>query len=214
MKQFVVIGLGSFGFNLAEALSEEGHDVLAIDVSERKIEAIKETVTHAVVVDATDRKGLSELIGDVDVVIIGLDSIEASTLALLHLRDSGIKTIIVKAMSDDHAKILKATGATEVIYPEKDVAFKLAKRLSTPNLIEHIPLTPEYSIVEITPPDNFIGKTLGELQLRKEHDIIVIAVKDVLSNTFSLIPGALSKIEPNSALIIIGRKSDIEKLEF
>jgi trk system potassium uptake protein TrkA len=91
------------------------------------------------------------LIGDVDVVIIGLDGIEASMFVLVHLRDSGIKNIIVKAMNDDHARILKATGATEVTYPEKDVALKLANYLSTPPLIEHIPLTPESTVVEITP---------------------------------------------------------------
>lgn len=214
MKQFVVIGLGSFGFNLATALAKDGHEVLAIDSDERNIEAIKDRVTHAVMADATDKKVLSEFVStDADAVIVGLaENMEASTLVTLYLRDLRMKGIIVKALSDDHAKVLKAVGATEIVYPEKDVALRLAERLSTPNLIEHLPLTPEYSIVEITPPEPFLGKTLRELQLRKEFGVIVIAVKDVLSNTFHLIPDTDYEIKPNSALVIIGRAENIDKL--
>jgi trk system potassium uptake protein TrkA len=214
MKQFVVIGLGSFGFNLATALAKDGHEVLVIDSDERNIEAIKDRVTHAVMADATDKKVLSEFVStDADAVIVGLaENMEASTLVTLYLRDLGMKEVIVKALSDDHAKVLKAVGATEIVYPEKDVALRLAERLSTPNLIEHLPLTPEYSIVEITPPESFLGKTLRELQLRKEFGVIVIAVKDVLSNTFHLIPDTDFEIKPNSALVIIGRSENIDKL--
>ena len=215
MKQFIVIGLGSFGYNLAESLAAMGHEVLVMDKEEKKIESIKESVTHAVCADATDKKILEKFVNsDADAVIVGLDEgIESSTLAILYLRDMGIENIIVKTLSDDHAKILKAIGATEIIYPEKDVAIRLAERLSTPNLIEHLPLTPEYSIVEITPPENFIGKTLRELELRKKYGFIVIAVKDVLTNTFYLIPGADFKIRENAALMIMGKKEDIERLE-
>jgi trk system potassium uptake protein TrkA len=193
-----------------------GHEVLAIDQEERKIESIKENVTHAVCADATDKKILEKFVNtDADAVIIGLnEGMESSTLVSLYLKDMGIKNVIVKALSDDHAKILKAIGATEIIYPEKDVAIRLAERLSTPNLIEHLPLTPEYSIVEITPPESFVGKTLRELELRKKYGFIVIAVKDMLTDTFYLIPGADFKIRENAALMIMGKKKDIERLEF
>lgn len=215
MKQFVVIGLGRFGMNLAAALAEAGHEVLVIDEDKKKIEAIKEKVTHAVIADATDKQVISEFVtADVDTVVVGVnESMEASTLATLYLKEMGVKEVIVKATSDDHAKILKALGATEIIYPEKDVALRLAERLSTPNLIEHLPLTPEYSIVEITPPEDFLGKTLRSLELRKEYGIVVIAVKDMLTNTFHLIPGGEYEIRADTALIIIGKKSDIEKLD-
>lgn len=214
MKQFVIIGLGSFGLNLAAILSQEGHEVLALDVDEKKIDTIKERVTLAVVADAADKNILTKFVSkEADAVIVGMDSMEASVLATLYLRDLGVKEIIVKAMSDDHAKVLKAVGATEIVYPEKDVAIRLADRLSTPNLIEHLPLTPEYSIVEITPPDTFLGKTLKELQLRKEFDIIVIAAKDVLSNRFQLIPDADFEVKPNSVLMVIGKKKDIDRLK-
>lgn len=214
MKQFVIIGLGSFGLNLAAILSQEGHEVLALDVDEKKVDTIKERVTLAVVADAADKNILTKFVSkDADAVIVGMDNMEASVLATLYLRDLGVKEIIVKAMSDDHAKVLKAVGATEIVYPEKDVAIRLADRLSTPNLIEHLPLTPEYSIVEITPPDTFLGKTLKELQLRKEFGIIVIAAKDVLSNRFQLIPDADFEVKPNSVLMVIGKKKDIDRLK-
>jgi trk system potassium uptake protein TrkA len=214
MKQFVVIGLGSFGSNLAVTLSKDGHDVLTVDVNEKKVEAIKKNVTHAVVADASDKRVLAELVSpDADAAIIGLNSMEASVLATLYLKDLGVNKIIVKAMNDDHAKVLKAVGATEIVYPEKDVAYRLADRLSTPNLIEHLPLTPEYTIVEIKPPPNFLGKTLKGLQVRKKYSIVVIAVKDMLSNTSHLIPGADFEIKKHHVLLVIGKTDDIDKLK-
>lgn len=213
MRQFVVVGLGNFGFNLAVELAGLGHQVLVIDSSSEKIELIKDQVTQAVVADVRNREALTEIVRkDVDAVIVGLgDSMEASTLAVLYLKDSGVKKIIAKAMNDDHGKVLKSLGANEIIFPEKDTAISLAKWLTYPNLIEHIPLSPEYSILEIAAPDVYIGKTLGELQLRSKYGIEVIAIKEVLSEKFHLIPGANVKIMPDSALIIIGRESDINK---
>ena len=216
MGQFVVIGLGNFGFNVASALSKLGHQVLAIDLRSKKVEKIGDIVTQAVVADTRDKEVLSEyMTDDVDAVIVGIgDNIEASTLTVLYLKDLKVKRIIAKAMSDDHGEILRLIGATEVIYPEKDEATRLAERLSIPNLIEHIPLAPEYSIVEIASPDSFIGKTLGELQLRRKYNIEIIAIKNVLLNTFDLIPGAGFKILADTALVIIGKKSEISKLKF
>lgn len=213
MGQFIVVGLGNFGFNLAVELAELRHQVQVIDSSSEKIELIKNKVTQAVVADVRNREALIEIVRkDVDAVIVGLgDSMEASTLAVLYLKDSGVKKIIAKAMNEDHGKVLKSLGATEVIFPEKDIAIRLAKWLTYPNLIEHIPLSPEYSILEIAAPDVYIGKTLGELQLRSKYGIEVIAIKEVLSDKFHLIPGGNVKITPDSALIIIGRESDINK---
>ncbi|MGB9595012.1 MAG: TrkA C-terminal domain-containing protein, partial [Candidatus Poribacteria bacterium] len=125
-----------------------------------------------------------------------------------------VKRIIAKAMSEEHGKILRAIGVTDIIYPEKDVAIRLAKELTDPNLIEHIPLAPEYSIATIVSPDKFIGKTLKELQLRNKYNVEVIAVKDVLSDTFYLVPDANFKIPHDSALLIIGEKSYVDKLRF
>lgn len=216
MKQYVVIGIGSFGLNLAVTLSELGNEVLVIDMNKKKIDQIKDKVAHAVIADATDKDVLNEFVKDsVDAVIVGLgDNMEANILTTLHLKDLGVKRIIAKAMSEDHGKILRAIGVTDIVYPEKDVAIRLAKELTDPNLIEHIPLAPEYSIATIASPDKFVGKTLKELQLRNKYNVEVIAVKDVLSDAFHLIPDSNFKIPHDSALLIIGEKTNIDKLRF
>jgi len=216
MKQYIVIGAGNFGANLAITLCEQGSQVLVIDQNKKKIDQIKDKVTHAVIADATDKDVLEELVkGSVDAVIVGLgDNMEANILTTLHLRDMKVKRIIAKAISEEHGKILRAIGVTDVVFPEKDVAIRMAKELIDPNLIEHIPLAPEYSIATIASPDKFVGKTLKELQLRNKYNVEVIAIKDVLSDAFYMVPGADFKIPPDSALLVIGEKVSIDKLRF
>jgi trk system potassium uptake protein TrkA len=215
MGQFVVIGLGNFGYNVAVTLFEGGHQFLAIDANSKKIEQIKDRVTQAVVANVKEKEALSEFVNnDIEAAIVSLgNKIEASILTTLHLRDLGIKKIIVKAINDDHGQILKLIGAMEVIYPEKEEAVRLAKRLISPNLIEQIPLASEYSIMEMAAPDNFIGKSLKEIQLRSKYKVEVIAIKDVLQDTLQLIPGADVKIKPDNVLIVIGKEPDINRLK-
>lgn len=215
MKEFVVIGLSNFGYNLAIALSNLQHEVLVIDANEKKVEEIKDRVSRAVATDARDKKVLSEFVSDTaEAVIVSLgDDITSSVLVVLHLKNLGIKNIIAKALNINHGKILEAIGATEVIYPEKEVAIRLAARLTTKNLIEYIPMADEYSIMEIAVPDNLVGKTLGELKLRNRYGVEAIAVKDVMLDRFHLIPKADFKISADSALVIIGRNSDINKMK-
>ncbi|MDD5454254.1 MAG: TrkA family potassium uptake protein [Candidatus Ratteibacteria bacterium] len=215
MGQFVVIGLGNFGYYVAVTLFEAGNQVLAIDANSKKIEQIKDKVTQAVVINVKEKEVLSEFVSsDIDAAIVSLgDNIEASILSTLYLKELGVKKIIVKAVNDEHGQILKMIGAMEVIYPEKEEAFRLAKRLISPNLIEHIPLAPEYSIMEIAVPDKFVGKSLKELKLRSKYNVEVIAIKDVLQDTLVLIPEADVKIKPDSVLMVIGKEEDINKLK-
>jgi len=216
MGQYVVIGLGNFGFNTAISLTKKGNEVLVIDSDPRRIEKIKDLVTDAIIADAREKNILQEFIQpEIDAVIVNLgDTIESSALVTLHLKEIGVNDIIVKVFEEIHGKILKKLGATEIINPEKDTATRLAERLTAPNLIEHIPLAPEYSIVEVALPDKFAGKTLKELQLRNKFNLEVIAVKDVLSEKFKLIPSADYKLEPDNVIIVIGKKDDLEKMKF
>ncbi|MEA3429133.1 MAG: TrkA family potassium uptake protein, partial [Thermodesulfobacteriota bacterium] len=192
MKYFVVIGLGTFGQNTAIELEKLGHQVLVIDQDEKRVNAIKELVTESIIADATDKKVLSEFVNkDVDAVILNMgDNLEANALTTLNLISIGVKRIIIKAKNDAFGKILTAIGATDIIYSEREGAKRLAQKLHSPNLIEHIPLSPEYEIVELAAPDKFIGKTLDDLKIRNKYKVVVIAVKDILSNEFHLIPGA------------------------
>lgn len=215
MGQYVVIGLGNFGFNAAIALAAKGHEVLAMDSDAKRIDKIKDMVTEAIIADAKEKSVLKEFIQpNVDAVIVNLgDTIESSALTTLYLRELGIQYIIVKAVEEIHGTILSKLGASEIINPEKDSAIRLIERLSKPNLLEHIPLEQDYSIVEVAVPDKFSGKTLKELQLRNKYHIEVIAIRDVLLDKFTMIPDANYKLQPDNAILVLGKTKDIEKFK-
>jgi trk system potassium uptake protein TrkA len=216
MKQFVVIGLGNFGFTVATRLAQIGHEVLAIDSSEARIDAVKDHVTQAIMADAKNKETLKDLVpSTVDAVVVGLgDSIEASVLSVLYLRELGVKRIIAKAASDDHGRILESIGTSEVIYPERNAALRLAEKLNAPtSVIDYIELSPEYSIIDVATPDDFVGKTLKQLQLPKKQGILVIAVRSVLKGgEIQLLPPADFTFDPDSIMTVIGRYEDLNKL--
>jgi trk system potassium uptake protein TrkA len=197
-------------------LARQGHQVLALDTDREIIDDIKDLVTDAVVADAKDRETLSELISSsFDTAILGLGEryMEATVLAIVHLKKIGVENIIVKSMNQLRGEVYLSVGATEILYPESETALRLARRLTIPSLIDQIPLAPEYSIVEVALPDEFAGKTLRELNLREKYDVTVIAIKDVLRDTMVIIPRPDEVLPADSALIIIGRHSDIDKLK-
>jgi trk system potassium uptake protein TrkA len=215
MKQFVVIGLGNFGLNVAARLAKIGHEVLAVDSSEARIDEIKGKVTQAVVGDAKDKEMLRELVpANVDAAIVGLgDSIESSILCVLYLKELGVRRTIAKASSDDHGRILESIGTTEVIYPERDAAVRLAEKLNAPtSVLDYIELSPEYGIVDIETPEAFYKKTLKQLQLPKQHGVLVIAARDVMKNEITLMPPADYMLRPDSVITVIGRYADLAKL--
>jgi trk system potassium uptake protein len=215
MKQFVVIGLGNFGFTVASRLAQIGHQVLAADSNATRVEHIKDLVTQAVVIDAKDKNALAEVVTDsVDAAVVGLgDSVEASLLCVLYLKELGVKRIIAKASSDDHGRILESIGTSEVIYPERDSALRLAEKLNAPtSVIDYIELSPDYSIIDVATPDDFVGKTLKQLQLPKKQGILVIAVRNVMKSGIQLLPPADYTFEPDSIMTVIGRYEDLNKL--
>jgi trk system potassium uptake protein TrkA len=129
----------------------------------------------------------------------------------LHLKQLKIKNIIVKAPNTEHKIILESVGATDVIIPEKEMANKLAKSLLSPNVIDYIPLTDDYLICEIAPPQSFVGKTLEELHMRTKYNINVIAIRDTLTDKIQ-VTKADSVIKDSEALVVIGKSGDIDKL--
>jgi trk system potassium uptake protein TrkA len=215
VKRVIVVGLGIFGFNIAKDLYESGLEVIAIDKNKETIQRIKDFSTRAILADAADKE-LLETIGiqEDDVVIISFgEDLAASTLLTLHLKEFKVKEIIVKAPNEDHKRILEKVGATEVIIPEKEMADKVAKSLISPNVLDYIPLSQDYTISEIAPPSSFLGKTIGELQLRKKHHIGVIASRDVLTDQIQMIPAADFVIKDSDILVVIGKEQDIQKLK-
>ena len=215
MRRVVVVGLGIFGFNIAKDLYESGMEVIAIDKHKEMIQKIKDYSTKAILADATD-KALLETIGiqEDDIVIISFgEDLAASTLITLHLKELKIKTIIVKAPNEDHKRILEKVGATEVIIPEKEMASKVAKSLISPNVLDYIPLSEDYTISELIPPPSFFGKTIGELHLRSKYHVEVIAVREVLPDRIRMVPRADFVIKDSDVLVVIGREEDTQKIK-
>lgn len=212
--KFAVIGLGSFGSNVAKTLYEQGNEVLAVDKDKEKIEEVKAFVSHAVHMDADDKENLLALgIQDMDVVIVSLaPEMESSILTVLYLNEIGAGRIVAKALTEDHQKILEAVGATEVVFPEKDMAIKTALRLSNPNVLEYLPLHSGVGIQEIAPPEKFIGKSLGELKLRNKYGIQILAIKEIIPEKTTFIPSADFVIKDSDILIVMGEDKQLSKL--
>ncbi len=214
MKRVVVIGLGIFGFNLAKDLFEAGVEVIAIDKSKDMVQNIRDYSTKAIVADATDKE-VMEAIGleENDVVIISFgEDLAASTILTLHLKEMNLKNIIVKAPNEDHKRILEKVGATEVVIPEREMAGKVARSLISPNVMDFIPLTREYTICEIAPPKSFIGRSIGDIQLRKKFNIGLLASRDVLTDEITMIPGGDFVVKDSDILVVIGKEQDIQRI--
>ncbi len=215
MKSFAIIGLSSFGHYLAKYLSEKGHHIMAIDINEERIERVKSFVDRAVIVDATDRETLSGLgLKDLDNVVVSLgDKIDASILVTLYLRELKVKNIIAKALTEDHGKILDIIGATQVIFPERDEALRLANTLDSDYVLDNKSLGDGMSIIEIAAPIEFVGKTLGDLDLRNRYGVLVLVVKEVVPENVVMIPTADHIIKDSDILIILGKDQDLKKIQ-
>jgi trk system potassium uptake protein TrkA len=215
MKRAVVIGLGIFGYNIARTLFENGFEVVAIDKNKDIIQKIRDHSTKAILADGTDQEIMDEIgIGEDDIAIISFgEDLAAATLITLHLKQMKVKNIIVKAPNEEHKLILEKVGATEVIIPEMDMAKKVAKSLVSPNMMDYIPLSEDYIISEMAPPNSFLGKTIRELGLRAKYSIEVIAVRDVLSESVHMVPQADFVIKDGEVLVVIGKETDINKIK-
>lgn len=209
-----MIGLGRFGSSLAKTLVTLGHNVLAVDSSEERVQHISETVSHAVVADATDEEALKALgLRNFDVVIVAIgQDMQANILASIILKEIGVRNVMAKALNELHGKVLEKIGVDKVIYPERDMAVRLAHALSTSNVVDYMELTPDYSIEEIVVPEKMQGKSLGTLNLRAKYGISVIAIK---KPDGSLIPGpgADSVLNPGDVAVVIGNRKGLQYME-
>jgi len=215
MKRVVVIGLGIFGFNIAKDLYENGFEVVAIDKNKEVIQKIRDFSTKAVLADGTDKEVMESIgIQEDDVVIVSFgEDLAASTLITLHLKEMKVKHIIVKAPNEDHKHVLEKVGATEVIIPEREMADKVAKSLISPNVLDYIPLSDDYTISEIVPPSSFMGKSIAELHLRSKYRIEVIAVREMLPERLTMVPRADFTIKDSDVLVVIGKEKDVQKIK-
>jgi|UniRef100_A0A7C4AT63 trk system potassium uptake protein TrkA len=209
-KRICVIGLGQFGSEMARQLAEKC-DVLALDIDEERVNAIADDVQQALIVDAKDFGTLASLVSkDFDEAIVSLgESMEASILCTLHLKQIGVRVIRAKAMSDDHATILRSIGATETIFPERETARRIAAQIMNPNLLDFIPLAEGFEVMDVAPPDEFCGLTLAQLNLRERFGAFVIGVKELVPPNFVFLPGPDFVVKPSDILVMIGRRDQL-----
>lgn len=214
MKSFAVIGLSTFGYYMAQFLAEREMEVVVVDSDEKRVEQIKGVVTKGIIADAVDREVLKSLgLADMDAAIVSLgEDIDASLLVALYLKELGLKEIFVKVMTEDHATILTMMGDFEIIFPERDSAYRLAQRIDNPDILDYVPLTEGYSIIDLAPPGDFIGKNLGELDLRNKHGIQVVIIKEKFPKEKIHVPRADYVIKESDVLVVMGKNEDLEEI--
>ncbi len=214
MKTFAIIGLSTFGHYMAQFLSDRNLDVIVIDSDEDRVERAKQYVTKGIIADATDRVTLQSVgIDEADAVIVSLgESIDASLLVVMHLKEIGVKEIYVKVLTEDHAKIVSILGVTEIIFPEKDSAFTIAQRIDNHNVLDYIPLMDGYSIIDLTVPQTFIGKSLAELDLRNLCGTQIVIIRQSLAQEV-VVPKGDYAIKTGDVLVVMGKHEDLERLK-
>jgi len=200
---------------VAKTLYKEGHNTTAVDKGKARVQLVQPFSNQALLADATDMLVLKQL--DIEsfdsaVVSTGIDQ-HASILITLHLKELRCHEIIVKAEDSDHGRILLAVGADRVVFPEEEMAKKLAHSLSRPNLLDFIPLGEDYSVAEIAPPSHFHGKTISSLKLRQKYHVELIAIKDVLEDSFKFIPPPDTIFKDTDIMVCIGKLEDIERIK-
>lgn len=210
-KQFAVLGLGEFGKSVALTLAQSGCDVLVIDKDRNKIEDIASEVTRAVIADALDPDVLKDIgISNVDALIIAIgSSLEASIMATIVGKECGVPYVLAKAYGDIHAQVLKKIGADEVVFPEKFMGIRTARNLISGDFIDMVELTDNFSIVEVSAPERWVGKNLLDLKLRSKG-INIIARKYAGGVEIQIDPSRI--VEAGDIYIIIGENEILEKL--
>lgn len=214
MKQVCVVGLGQFGGHLARMLVKMGCEVLAIDANEQRVDEVRDEVHRALVGDARDYSMLKTMIAptvEEAAVSLGEKNIEPSILCTLHLAKIGIKHIRSTARNNDHAQILRAVGATEVIYPERETAERTARRIANPDLRDMFSLDDEYRIMEIAAPKRIHGKTLADVNFRKNYELLVLAIRETEQAPFRFLPDAGAVLKPGQILMVLGRELDLAR---
>ena len=211
MKSILLIGLGRFGRHIAMHLDQLGHQVMAVDNSDERAEDVLPIVTNAQIGDSTNEEFLESL-GvrnyDVCIVAIGHDfqsSLETTSL----LKDMGAKMLVSRATTDVQEKFLLRNGADEVIYPEKQLAKWAAIRYSTDHILDYIELDSDHTMYEIQVPENWVGKSIGMLDIRKKHKINVIGIKEAGKLKLTISPDTV--LEAGETMLVLGSNKDLQK---
>jgi trk system potassium uptake protein TrkA len=204
---------------MATTLADLGHDVVGVDSDESRVQRLADVITHVLQIDATDERALRAAgIQDVNVAVVSIgENIESSLLVVMQLRELGIGTIVAKAVTPLHGRILEKLGVSRVIFPEREMAMRVAHSLVMPNVIDYIELSREFSIVEVPAPDAFVGRTLKQLELRPRLGLTLIAIKRKSDDSGAIVtniaPAADETIRRGDVLALLGGNERLNQLD-
>jgi len=210
-KEVAIIGLGSFGEVVLKNLISEGSDVLVIDRNKEIVNKVAQVASHAVIADSTNEEALKQLgITNFDQVIVAIgQDVHASILTTLVLKDMGVNNLIVKVSDENHAKIIRKIGADQIVFPDRDTGFRLARRIVHDGLVDFVELNDSHSMAQVVIENGSIcNKPLIDLDLTNKHNIIISAIK---RDEKIIIPGANTQFHKGDTLIIIGNNDSISK---
>ena len=213
MKSYVVVGLGRFGAEVARQLHELGCEVLAMDLRDDLVQDVANNVTHAVVSDGQDKEVLKALgVRDFDCAVIAIgDNLAASVLVTMNMKELGIRHIVCKAHDDTHRRVLEKLGADRVVIPEKENAARLARSLSSPNVLDYIELSDDYGIVEVPAPKSWQGKSLKDLNIRAKLGVNIIAIRR--GGGINVSPAAEFAFESDDVVVVLGDSAALDALQ-
>ena len=211
MKSILLIGLGRFGRHIAMKLDELHHHVMAVDKEDTRVDAVLPFVTNAQIGDATNEDFLSSLgVGNFDVCIVAIgDNFQNSLEVTSLLKELGARMVVSRAARDVHAKFLLRNGADEIVYPERQLADWVAIRYSADHILDYIELDEEHAIFEISIPEEWLGKTIGQLDIRKKYDINIMALKT--NDIMNLKISSDTQLLKGSTMLVLGETKHIQK---
>jgi len=225
MKRFMVIGLGRFGRRLAQALTKAGNEVIAVDIREELVERVRDEVALAVTLDATDPEPLkAQDVVNVDAAIVSIgEHFEANALATATLKALNVPLVVSRASSEIQRRILSRIGADQVIFPEEEMADRLASQLANPNIVEHLALAAGHSLVQIRAPAEWHDRTLGEIDLRRKYEVNLVAIKrpvkarsedgtETVQEEVVDLPMAHTVIREGDVLVLVGSTESLDNL--
>lgn len=213
MRQFVIIGCGRFGASVAKTLYKLGYEVMVVDKDINIIQEMSECVTHAIQADASDENALRALgIRNFDVAVITIGSnVQDSIMATLLVKELGVKTVITKAQSEIHGKVLKKIGADKVVFPERDMGVRVAHNLISSNILDVIELMPDYSIIEVVALKEWEDQALIDLRLPKRLGVSIMAIKT--GDKINITPYAQDIIKKDDVVVLLGHNDNLKKIE-
>lgn len=212
-KQYIVVGLGRFGSAIAETLCEAGEEVLGVDMDMDLVEDMRDRITHTVQMDAMDRDALEALgVSEFNVAFVTMGSdIRASGTITLMLKELGVKQVIAKAHDDFHGRMLEKLGADTVLFPERDMGRRIAHNLVSGNIIDYLELSPDYSMAEVRPMRDWVGKPLKELDLRNRLGLNIIVIRN--GEDLDPMPQPDTVIREGDVLLVVAREETLAKLD-